>query len=193
VKDAAYRRGERLVGQVDVGAVVVLLLDQVNEPDCVVGTRDRSAVLGLDGDVVSEPVFTQLLPRRERAERQGRAHEHPVEGLRSGGEVLDDERGPSDDFIVNLGGSVAEVLHEARGAGGRTQRRVTADDEQPRVLGVGEARDRAVDLAEGSGERPAGRERGHHHVRAGDDRCQRRLVGGVALDAVDALDAIVGK
>jgi hypothetical protein len=37
-KAAACRCGRLLVSQVDLGAVVAVLLDEVDEPDCVVGT-----------------------------------------------------------------------------------------------------------------------------------------------------------
>lgn len=42
------------MSQVDVGAVVVSLLDKVDEPDCVIRTGDRSAVLRLNGDVEAD-------------------------------------------------------------------------------------------------------------------------------------------
>ncbi len=70
---------------------------------------------------------------------------------------------------MDFGGGVAEVLHEAWGFGGWTQRREPADDKQSRPLGVSEPGDRSVHIAKGAGERTTRRERAHHHVRAGDE------------------------
>jgi hypothetical protein len=58
------------VRQVDVSPVVVPLFDEVDEPERVVRAGDRSAVLGLDGDVVADPVLAQPLAGRERAASQ---------------------------------------------------------------------------------------------------------------------------
>jgi len=57
-----------------VSPVVVPLCDEVNEPEGVVRSGDRSAVLGLDGDIVADPILAQPLAGHERAELPRRAH-----------------------------------------------------------------------------------------------------------------------
>jgi hypothetical protein len=60
------------VREVDLGPVVLALLDQVHQPEGVVGRRDGAAVLGLDGDVVAEPVAAEPIAGQVGAEPQRR-------------------------------------------------------------------------------------------------------------------------
>jgi hypothetical protein len=60
------------VPEVDVRAVAVTRLDEVDESDRVVRTGDRSAVLGCDGDFVPDSVVAGALAGRERAEALAR-------------------------------------------------------------------------------------------------------------------------
>src|SRR5208282_1148144 len=127
------------------------------------------------------------------AEPERGAYEDPVEGRGRGREVLDDERRPGADLVVELCGDVAEVGDEAVGAGRGAQRGVAADDEQGHACGIGQARDGVVDVAEGAGQRAARGECAHHDVRALNRCPERCLVGGVALDVGHVRDWRAGE
>ena len=92
----------RLVGEVDLRPVVLAFLNEVDNPEGVVLGRDCATVLGLDRDVVAEPVAVESFAGYPRAEPEGRADEHPVECRGRGREVLDDERRTGEDLAVEL-------------------------------------------------------------------------------------------
>jgi len=110
-----------------------------------------------------------------------------------GREVLDDERGPGADLVVEFCGDVAEVGDEAVRPGRGAQRGVAADDEQGDACGIGQACDGAVDVAEGAGQRASRGECARYDVRALDGCRERCLVGGVALDIGHVRDGRAGQ
>jgi hypothetical protein len=108
------------LAEVDLCSVVVAFLDQVDEPEGIVFSGDRTAVLGLNRHVVAEPMTAESFARHPSAEPQCRGR---------GGEILNDERSPGADLVVELRGDLTEVGDEAIRPGRRAQRRVAADDE----------------------------------------------------------------
>ena len=173
--------------------VVVAFLDQVDEPEGVVRGGDRAAVLGLNRDVVAEPITAESFAGHTCAEPERRAHKDPVECRGRGREVLDDERRPGADLVVEFCGDVAEVGDEPIRPERRAQRRVAADDEQGYACGIGQTRDGAVDVAEGAAQRAAWGECAHYDVRALNGCRERCFVGGVALDIGHVRDWRVGE
>src|SRR5580692_9463374 len=171
-----------LMAEVDLCPVVVAFLDQVDEPEGVVRGGDRAAVLGLNRDVVAEPITAESFAGHTRAEPERRAHEDPVECRGRGREILNDERRPGADLVVELRGDAAEIGDEAIRPGRGAQRGVAADDEQGYACGIGQTRDRAVDVAEGAGQRAARGKCANYDVRALNGCRERCFVGGVALD-----------
>ena len=99
--------------------MVVAFLDQVDEPEGVVRGGDRAAVLGLNRDVVAEPITAESFAGHTCAEPERRADKDPIECRGRGREVLNDERRPGADLVVELRGDVAEVGDEAIGPGRR--------------------------------------------------------------------------
>src|SRR5580692_4094732 len=181
------------MAEVDLCPVLVAFLDQVDEPEGVIRGGDRAAVLGLNRDVVAEPVTAESFAWHMCAEPERRAHEDPVECRGRGREVLDDERRPGADLVVEPRRDLTEVGDEAIRAGRRAQRRVAADDKQGYACGIGQPRDGAVDVAEAVGQRAARGECAHYDVRALDGCPERCFVGGVALDIGHVPDRCAGE
>ena len=75
--------------------------------------------LGLNRDVVAEPVTAESFAGHTCAEPERRAHKDPVECRGRGWEVLNDERRPGADLVVEPCGDVAEVGDETIRPGGQ--------------------------------------------------------------------------